>query len=324
MMIPENSKECNATVQPSAFHHSASHFERRGGAPQTRPKAPAPKIENIPVELKALPQWALWRYEFISDRWTKIPLRAGGRGKASSTDSNTWASFEEAITAYARCRGVDGIGFVVTDQDRVVGVDLDHVCDDAGAIEPWAQEIVGQLDTYCEWSPSGEGLRLFAFGALPTGRRKVGDIETYDRARFLTVTGHRLGDLKPMAERTDELATFHAEYLCPKPAPRTTTQRAAHRPTEVRDGKPLSDREIVIGMLSSKPGARLRALWRGDWEGMYSSQSEADLALVSALLWWCQGDIARVDRLFRESGLYRDKWDRSDYQDRTISKIVGQ
>lgn len=50
--------------------------------------------------------------------------------------------------------------------------------------------------TYCELSPSGTGLHCFFKGTLPDERKKKRtdlDIELYDTGRFMTVTGHTIG-----------------------------------------------------------------------------------------------------------------------------------
>ena len=58
----------------------------------------------------------------------------------------------------------------------------------------------------------------------------------------------------------------------------------------------------------------------------YSSQSEADMALCSHLAFWTEKDPAQIDRLFRQSGLMRDKWDRpqagTTYGAITIQKAI--
>ena len=59
----------------------------------------------------------------------------------------------------------------------------------------------------------------------------------------------------------------------------------------------------------------------------YKSHSEADIALCNALAWWTNGDAERVDRLFRQSGLMRQKWDRqqsgSTYGAITIQRAIA-
>jgi primase-polymerase (primpol)-like protein len=39
------------------------------------------------------------------------------------------------------------------------------------------------------------------------------------------------------------------------------------------------------------------------------------------LSFWTQ-DVDQLDRLFRRSALYRPKWERSDYRERTIGKAL--
>jgi hypothetical protein len=67
-------------------------------------------------------------------------------------------------------------------------------------------------------------------------------------------------------------------------------------------------------------------LWQGDTSG-YASASEADLALCGMLAFWCGRDIGQMDRLFRKSGLMRDKWNRpqsgSTYGMITIEKAIA-
>ena len=74
--------------------------------------------------------------------------------------------------------------------------------------------------------------------------------------------------------------------------------------------KQREDDMCVLGcMLTSKLGADLARLWAGDWAFKYDSHSEADLALCINLAYWTKGDVYQMDRLFRQSGLMRAKWD---------------
>lgn len=74
-------------------------------------------------------------------------------------------------------------------------------------------------------------------------------------------------------------------------------------------------------MFASKSGKRIRRLWEGDRSG-YSSPSEADQALCNYLAFWTDRDPVRMDSLFRQSGLVRDKWEREDYRQRTIGTAI--
>jgi putative DNA primase/helicase len=89
---------------------------------------------------------------------------------------------------------------------------------------------------------------------------------------------------------------------------------------------PGDDRELLERAFTAKNGTEFTRLWNGDTSGQ-TSHSEADLALCSHLAYWTGGDAARIDSLFRRSGLYRNKWDerRGDqtYGERTIGKANG-
>jgi len=144
----------------------------------------AVSIEAIPQALKALSRWVAWRREERDGKPTKVPYNVLTGNKASVTDPDDWATFEQAIAAF-EAGGYDGIGFVLTADDPFAGVDLDHCLDpNTGVLEPWASSIVDQLHSYTERSPSGEGLRIFVIGKLPPGRRRKGPIEFYDSQRY--------------------------------------------------------------------------------------------------------------------------------------------
>lgn len=160
-----------------------------------RPVAPTVKPANIPRVLKNRSQWVLWNYTWSAkqSKWTKRPLMPNGH-PASSTDPATWSDYGTALAALPR-KGFngrpqyDGLGFVLSADDPFTGIDLDHCIED-GKLTEWAQHVVNTLASYTETSPSGDGLRIFVRGKLPGGGgRKNGQIEIYDRARFLTITG---------------------------------------------------------------------------------------------------------------------------------------
>ncbi|NEH44916.1 hypothetical protein GR215_24015 [Rhizobium leguminosarum] len=103
---------------------------------------------------------------------------------------------------------------------------------------------------------------------------------------------------------------------------------------------PAGDEELIRLMLSSKGSndvmfgnkASFRDLWTADPEAMakfYPSdsdvfgRSDADLALLAHLAFYTGRDARRMDRLFRKSGLMRDKWDRDSYRVITIGKALS-
>jgi hypothetical protein len=150
----------------------------------------------VPNDLSERDQWVLWRYEERNGRATKVPYQVGRR-RASSTDRDTWASFEIVINEWRSAPNwYSGPGLVFSPDDPFCGIDLDDSLDERGALKPWARGIVERFsDTYMEVSPSGKGLKIWARGRLPAnvGGVSTGDgrIEAYDHARYFTVTGHR-------------------------------------------------------------------------------------------------------------------------------------
>lgn len=155
----------------------------------------SPNFNAMPRELCDIPRWLVWKD-------AKVPYCATAlNSKASVTEPNTWATFNQAQTAFEE-GGYSGVGFVLAG-DGIVGVDLDK-CVQAGKPDAAA---VGLLDRvgcqYVELSPSGTGLRGFGYGDSLVGRRGVIDgihVELYARKRYLTVTGHTLspGPLVPL------------------------------------------------------------------------------------------------------------------------------
>jgi hypothetical protein len=253
-------------------------------------------------------------------------LQVNGR-PAKANDPTTWTDFDTAYRAYRR-GGFDGIGFVPTASDPFTFLDLDHVVDSDG-IGTWSNTLravfssdvpepaalVVSLDTYAELSPSGTGIRIICRGKLPEGRRKIGGkgngcpdgLEMYSAAHYLTVTGQRM-PAAPGAvnDCTEKLAALHAAVFGrsdPKPAVIATGQ-AGPLPVSF-----LDDLAVVEKASQSKGGERFRQLWTGD-ASAYPSRSEADFALASKLAFWCGPDASRIERLLRQSGLARPKWDR--------------
>lgn len=263
--------------------------------------------ETIPDDLKNVDRWVGWKWDYSSSqpdaKWTKIPIRIDTGGHASSMDPSTWASWQRVYESYKNSE-IAGVGFVLSPDDNICGIDLDHVRDIAtGEIENWASKIVDMLNSYTEVSPSGAGLRIFLKGNLPEGRRKRSDIEAYEKARFLTVTGQCLPDaISSIAYRQVEVAQFHAEYLADD-----EETEIKQNPIEFDEDAPASDYAILRRVFESVNGDRLRQLYEGFTSG-YPSHSEADMALCSAFVFWTQ-NFEQIDRLFRGSGLYREKWD---------------
>ncbi|GIV61538.1 MAG: hypothetical protein KatS3mg044_0404 [Rhodothermaceae bacterium] len=256
-------------------------------------------VERVPAALRERPQWVIWRLEERKGKLTKPPYCSRASHVSAAVDApSTWGTFEEAVRAYEAGKA-DGIGYVLTEDDPFVGLDLDDVDEET------ARAVLDLVPTYCERSPSGRGYRLIARGEKPERGRKGGHFEIYGAGRYLTITGHRL-----------------------EGAPADVQDVARHRLEAYVHRYVEGDEDLLKQARQAENGERFAALFdRGDWQGCgYPSQSEADLALCSMLAFWCRGDAARIDRLFRRSRLMRDKWDErrgsTTYGEQTIEKAL--
>jgi len=312
-------------------------------------------IDAIPGELRDRPQWVTWRLEQRDGKPTKVPYRADGKGRADATDPSTWAPFGDALAAITRL-AMDGFGYVFSADDPCTGVDLDN-CLSGGTLHPAAAELVAKLDSYTEVSPSGTGVKIIV-RASKNGNTRCrtsktpwgGMLEAYDQNRFFALTGNlftgsRVGwevaarvqpslrketlswshqmaaglraaalpGLMPLDDRQQPVDDLFSEYL-----PAEDLAGGTREPLPVD----LADQEILDLASNASNGADFEALWQGNLNG-HGSQSEADLDLCGRLAFYTGRDPGRIDRMFRASGLMREKWERDDYRERTIEKAIS-
>src|SRR5215218_8125342 len=271
------------------------------------------------LSMRDLRQWLCWRFEERDGKPTKVPYDPSTGEKAESTNPKTWTSYEKAVSECKK-HGYEGIGFVFTPEDDLCGVDLDKCLDpETGKLERWAREVIEELNSYTEISPSGKGVHVLVRATLPEGRNRKGRFEAYDRGRYFTVTGkHLAGTPQTIEVRQEALQSIVRRVFGEESANGHAKPVAA--PELVDNG--LYDSEVIQKALAASNRARFSRLWNGDTSG-YGSQSEADLALCGMLAFWTGGDASRIDSLFRQSGLYRKKWERKDYRNRTITEALS-
>ena len=256
---------------------------------------------RVPAELKALPNWVCWGW---TEKPLKMPINPLTGCGAKAGQPETWGTFEQAFrhVELGTCKGV---GFEFADGGGLVGVDLDHCRDkDSGEINPQAAGVIRRFSSYTEISPSGTGIHIFCKGKLPGAGHKYPEAEIYDSGRFFTVTGHSLSAVpKPIADAQSAVTDFYNSLVAAheKPVEKPTVQQSS--------GLSLEDNKLLEIAANAKNGALFRDLFGGNWQGHSGSQSEADIALCNILAFYCGRDAAQMDRLFRQSGLVRPKWD---------------
>lgn len=278
-------------------------------------------LENIPIALRTLPRWITWHYQARNGKSSKMPTQR-------VNDPNAWLLFDDAVARVAGGRG-RGVGFVLG--GGIVGIDIDNCVASDGTMHEIARDALA-LRSYSERSPSGHGLHVLIRGTIMNSQNirtqnGVPGHEIYDgrrrSARYFTVTGDRLGDASEIREgplAQTALDAFVAKWFREK-------RHAADRDVGAGDEQQLNDERILQLMLEATDGAKWRAAFDGDHSG-YPSQSEADYALIRKLRFYSQGNVQQMDRLFRRSGLMRQKWDEKHgtqtYGELTIRKAVAQ
>ena len=291
-------------------------------------------------ELQTYPHWVGYRKEERNGRITKVPYSPWNGRHALSNDAATWSDYQTANEA-AQTYHFDGLGYMF--HQDFTGVDLDHCVNTAGEIEPWAAKIISYLDSYAEFSPSGTGVHILVRGHIPKGTRRFipprlqplheqAAIEMYCVKRYFTVTGNHVpgtpDELRSNQDKLDKL--FRRVTASDKPAikektavvttnkkralVRTTTQPPATSMsppdnTNIPAQQAISDEALLQRACEASNGARFRTLYYQGNSDNYPSPSEADMALCLHLAFWTACDVNRIDSLFRQSALYREKWD---------------
>jgi hypothetical protein len=290
-------------------------------------------IDHTPVCLRGCRQWVAWKYVVRDGRQTKAPVNPHTGGLASSKDPATWGSFEEALAAWKRAPDLAGVGFVFTPDDPYCGIDIDNCRDPLnGYLQPWAMQVVKQLSSYTEVSPSGKGVKIFLKASKPGTKCRTayhdGEVEIYDRGRYFTVTGMRLTDMPTDVQmRQEELDVVYREILGNDGDKEQIPERAIAAQASAAS-EPLTDDEIIqLASTQRRSGAKFATLWAGNWNAHFNSASEADSSVIFTLAYYTK-DAAQIDRLFRNSGLMRDKWDQlhggETYGVTTIQKALAK
>jgi putative DNA primase/helicase len=259
---------------------------------------------EIPEELKELPQWVLWRAEWDSkqQQYKKVPYSYAGH-YAKSTSSDTWTIFDAINTIYEQNDKYEGIGFVLSENDDYVVLDIDNAIDENGQINSGLALDMTEI-TYCEKSPSGTGLHCFFKGGLPLERKKKRsdlDIELYDTKRFMTITGESIGQSE-MCEEQSTLDNLVERYFKVEKPQNTITYDPNHK-------SDLSDTDVLNIMLKSKHKEKINDLLKGNYEGYFDSPSEAVQSLLHYLAFYTGKDKQQMERIFTDYNNLTDKWD---------------
>lgn len=287
--------------------------------------------------------------------YNKPPVNPYSLKNGDSTDPAQWTTFDEAVKQVGKMatvtdrtgkkivKEIHGVGLVLKPAG-LVGVDFDHVMEinengQSVVIDETAQELWTYLDSYREISPSGTGVHVLVKGKKPGKRCKVEimravkngsvkkvEYEIYDDGRYFTFTGRYSKKSKGLESRQEQLDKVY-RYIEIQVEKQEKEKRAKQSFSVVScsggSGDKVktdeTDSELWEKMFRSKKGDTIKSLY----DGKYSDHSVADSALLAHLAYWTNNDPERMDRMFRQSGLNRDKWEkRADYRSRSIKKAL--
>ncbi len=284
--------------------------------------------ERLPEELRARPQWLLASPNEHGE--LKVPTTvnlSGDLRPGSHSDASTWLDFDYAL-ACAREFGL-GLGYVLSADDPFTCVDFDVKNEHNKPNNPelWTKPedfermrmLMEDLDSYTEWSQSGQGVHVWCRANIGEGLKRAG-VEVYSQQRFIVCTGRSLHNpAKPIVDRQEELGQLTA-------AMRAAAEHFRTAGLDNFEGQAMPDEELWRRASTAENAVKFMKLWSGEWQSMgYPSQSEADLSLMSMLAFYSQ-DNEQCRRMFRYSKLgERPKaLDNDRYLDYTLRLIRGR
>lgn len=292
-------------------------------------------MDDLMAELKQQRIWFCWVWKQTQNgKPSKKPIAStGGPTGTSENWSHTWVTYDEAVAAVETIHAA-GVGFVIP--EGYFFLDADHYSLD----DPFIQLLLERFNSYTERSVGGGGIHIYGkcdLNQLPIttdkdGRKKIdsayyvknpgNNLELYIGGltnRFAVYTGDVVWE-EPLRECTAAvLTTLKCNMLRSQKPKKVSAAKVAI--TEKAGGSTGGNEavwDIICDLLKQKNGDKFRKLfYDGDITG-YGSQSEADAALCSMIAFRTGPEPELINAVFKESALYREKWEREDYRTATI------
>ena len=279
-------------------------------------------------ELKTKPIWVTWKYKADGG---KLPISVITERETgtNSAHSHEWVEYDELGEA-------ERIGFIIP--EGYFFIDIDHRDTQSELV----RILLKQFQTYAETSPSGNGIHIYGkcdLSRLPVevsnGRSKLNSryyvrnaekqLELYVGGltnRYSTFTGNRLSDTETISDCTVPLLRFLESYMRKKEQPLISDDAEQDEEKFIK----LTEEDVpqVLSELrSQKNGSKFVSLFDKGMIPDGKTPSEADVALCALIAFRAGPDPEMIDSIFRQSELYREKWDREDYAQRTIEAGIA-
>jgi hypothetical protein len=250
-----------------------------------------------------LPERFPWYPEFVPDElkfgryWVccdqhKVPEIPGTYSRASSTNPKTWRSFGQASRAYNAGYHA-GVGRIIAPAaGGFIGVDLDKVRDPrTRIIDSRALEILQDLDSFSEVSPSGRGVKVWIRASLDRSFVKPG-LEIYRGGRYFCTTGQFLSQFPPNIQERQ----YEIDELVKREFPRARTTSSSGVRTEAYHGPDVeidpflaSGAVEVLGQVPDGLGTKyqIRCPWIEQHTGQDPSGTYLGRRADGGLWFWC-------------------------------------
>lgn len=273
--------------------------------------------ELIPEELRAIPRWVCWDFcDTGEPKLRKVPIAAGRHTGCNYNTPAQWRTFEDVWSEATR-RGGLGIGFVFSDADDIVGVDLDGCYDADGKLKAWARSISREFaGAYCELTPSGQGLHYIGRADGIDGKTRIdlpegAGLERYSKNRWFTFTGNRVCEGEVIDIR--EPMKWLGETFFQPAAKKAATPATANTRTTYDDDQQL---DAEVGRVCLERMSASRSHDTEDWLRVGMACKATDEALGDDWLQWSAqwSDYDEAE--------CRDRWSRFSPQSVGIGTLV--
>lgn len=319
------------------------------------PMMTAPNFDAIPQLIKGLRRWLCWRLipaptKQDPNHKNKPPMtpKNGRLVNADVTNPENWLTYEEALSWYKRGE-CSGIGFVLTNADpKICCVDVDHCINPDGSLNDEAKAVISLCsNSWTEISQSGSGIHVwFIDEEFYSDRgRKKGNVEVYAFGRYIAMTGNHIQSTAPdlltvngachnvIAKFID--ADIDKPSLFDTPARNEDSKYFDVATFDTNAPMNDDDRRLIEYFQSEKCRERdlnMFDLFSGNITQYFKNtgkpidDSVADEHLMLKILYYVGGSDndeeigCRALKIFGQSALAkRSKWEREDYQLRTLS-----
>lgn len=289
--------------------------------------------------LKKLPaRFIFWKLMPKDGGFAKVPVNVNGYPIDPHLPTN-WMGLEQAQGVIETVPDLN-LGWVIAG-DGYFFIDLDD-CRDESDWNAHAKTVCSYFPgAMMEVSQSGKGLHIIGWCHVDKVRDRKNKWKTDGKTSEFYIE-KRFIAFGPHGWQGDPYQDFTSAVLSVVP------QRDPGDDNALTDGPspeytgPTDDNELIAKMLSAtgsmnsvfKSKASFRDLWEGFAPHLIQffpsptnpndyDHSSADAALMAHLAFWTGRDGERMDRLFRRSKLYREKYEnRADYRNGTIINAV--